>query len=28
MHLTLDQLLKAKVFNAKVKDMVVRSGRG
>jgi 4-alpha-glucanotransferase len=28
MHLSLDQLLKAKVFNAKVKDMVVRSGRG
>ena len=28
MHLTLDQLLKAKVFNAKVKEMVLRSGRG
>lgn len=28
MHLTLDQLLKAKVFNAKVKEMVLKSGRG
>jgi len=28
MHLSLEQLLKAKVFNAKIKDMVVRSGRG
>lgn len=28
MHMTLDQLLKAKVFNAKIKEMVHRSGRG
>ena len=28
MHLSLEQLMKAKVFNAKIKDMVLRSGRG
>lgn len=28
MHLTLEQLMKAKAFNAKIKEMVVKSGRG
>ncbi|HET9570287.1 MAG TPA: 4-alpha-glucanotransferase [Bacteroidales bacterium] len=28
MHITLDQLLKAKTFNAKIKEMVLKSGRG
>lgn len=28
MHLTLEQLLKAKAFNARVKEMVLKSGRG
>jgi 4-alpha-glucanotransferase len=28
MHLSLEQLLKAKAFNARIKEMVLRSGRG